>query len=124
MKINYSMNLSPPPPKPRAPAPVGAAHQLVRYAFSDFRLMLPAHWRQELTPQDSAFHWSSEMEGAAVTVGFEFYEAPQDQWQSMAERALDLRHQAQEKAAPGQVTMASASGDGAVGSGCCARALR
>ena len=100
MKINYSINLAPP-----TPAHTKIPEKLVEYAYDEFLLALPEHWKQHPTSVENSFDWQSSVENAAVTVSADFYDIPDGRAMQWAEVCLNGRNKAMEALAPGQVTV-------------------
>jgi hypothetical protein len=92
--FSYSISLTPPaPPKP----------ELQEYAYSEFMLALPLHWKQLPTSTDNTFNFQSELIGAGITVSVDFYDIPESKAQAFAEKNLSSRLEALEQITPGQV---------------------
>jgi hypothetical protein len=100
MKISYSFKLGPPPQAPAKPA-----ENIVEHSYNEFLLDLPDHWRQVPAPENNALCWASEAANAAITVSIDFYAVPDDKAMGVAQFCVKQRHQALEKAAPGQVSV-------------------
>lgn len=89
--FSYSFSLTPPAP----PAP---AEQLHEYAYSEFLIGLPAHWKQVPSAVDNTITFQSDAHGAAIIISADFYEIPQAKAQAVAERCLGSRLEALEQA--------------------------
>jgi hypothetical protein len=100
MKINYSINLTPP-----VTAHTQVPEKLVEYSYNEFFLDLPEHWKQHPTAEDNSFNWHSSVENAAITISADFYEVPDDKALQLAEVCLNGRNNAMEALAPGKVTV-------------------
>lgn len=89
--FSYTFDLTPPKPK------------LHEYAYNEFRISLPLHWRQYPTPEERTLHFQSDTAQAALTISVSFYEVPDDKAQRIAEKMLDARLEAFQSGVQGQV---------------------
>ena len=90
--FSYSFSLTPPKPK------------LHEYAYTEFKLSLPLHWKQIPTAEDNMLNFHSDEVGAGITISADFYEIPGDKQQSFAEQNVSSRLEALERATPGAKT--------------------
>ena len=92
--FSYSFSLTPPAP------PVPKLHE---YAYSEFALSLPSHWRQVPTTTDNALNFHSQELSASITISADFYEIPEPKAQAIADHCLSSRLNALELVTPGRV---------------------
>jgi hypothetical protein len=79
--------------------------KLIEYAYNEFLLELPEHWKQHPSEDANAFNWHSETERASITLSADFYQVPDSKAHALAEFCLEGRHDAMEALAAGQVTV-------------------
>lgn len=92
-----------------APSPSVTENPVAEYAYNEFILTLPSHWRQTPTTSDNSLVWSSQKDRASITVSADFYEVPAEKQQRIAEFCLDERHSALESVATGELKVITRS---------------
>jgi len=95
--FSYSFSLTSNVP----PAPTERLHE---YAYSEFLIGLPGHWKEMPSGMDNTISFQSDTHGAAIIISADFYEIPAAKAQAVAQRCLGSRLEALEQATPGRVS--------------------
>lgn len=83
--FSYSFSLTPPKPK------------LHEYAYGEFELSLPLHWKQIPNSEQYTVNFHSDELNAGITISADFYAIPEDKALLLAEKNVASRIEALEK---------------------------
>ena len=93
--LSYSFSLTPPAPP----------EQLHQYAYTEFLIDLPAHWKQVPSSTHNTITFESDTHAAAIIISVDSYEIPAAKAQAVAQQCLASRLEALEQANPGRVNV-------------------